>query len=339
MRTAFTHGRARVAGSGLRRVRPRGHMIAQSLTGTPGHINAMATGVRHFLAAYPPATLEPGDVLITNDPWMTAGQINESPWSRRCSSAGAIVAYFANTCHAPDIGGRMLSAEAREVYEEGLRIPITKLFIARRAERGAARDDPRQRPHARRDGRRPVRAGRLQRRRRAQPAAVHGRVRPGRASSRCPTRSSSAPSAPCARRSARCPNGVYAQRGLERRLRRAGPHRGGGDDRRRRGYRDRLRRLVAAEPPRHQRGAELHPRLRRRSRSRRRSAPEVPHNEGAFRPVHVDRAGGLDPELRAAGARSPRANGRPLAAGRDLRRAGAGDAGPADGRRRRARSG
>src|ERR1700737_2839208 len=52
----------------------RGSMIAQSLTGTPGHINAMATGVRHFLHTYPPETLESGDVLITNDPWLTAGK-------------------------------------------------------------------------------------------------------------------------------------------------------------------------------------------------------------------------------------------------------------------------
>src|SRR3954470_22555231 len=55
----------------------RGQMMAQSLTGTPGHINPMATGVRHLLAAYPPQTLGPGDVLITNDPWMTSGQLND----------------------------------------------------------------------------------------------------------------------------------------------------------------------------------------------------------------------------------------------------------------------
>src|SRR3954447_9207929 len=55
----------------------RGSMIAQSVTGTPGHINAMATGVQHFLRAYPPHTIQPGDVLLTNDPWMTAGQIND----------------------------------------------------------------------------------------------------------------------------------------------------------------------------------------------------------------------------------------------------------------------
>src|SRR5262249_6969859 len=55
----------------------RANMVAQSETGTPGHINAMATGVRHFLKAYPPETISPGDVLLTNDPWMTAGQIND----------------------------------------------------------------------------------------------------------------------------------------------------------------------------------------------------------------------------------------------------------------------
>jgi N-methylhydantoinase B len=108
----------------------RGYMIAQSLTGTPGHINAMATGVRHFLAAYPPETLHPGDVLITNDPWLTAGQINDMTVVTPVFQDERIVAYFASTCHSPDIGGRVLSAEAHEVYEEGLRIPITKLFLA-----------------------------------------------------------------------------------------------------------------------------------------------------------------------------------------------------------------
>jgi N-methylhydantoinase B len=107
----------------------RGSMIAQSLTGTPGHINAMATGVRHFLRTYPPETIQPGDVLITNDPWQTAGQINDMTILNPVFKGERIVGYFASTCHSPDIGGRIFSAQAREVYEEGLRIPITKLFI------------------------------------------------------------------------------------------------------------------------------------------------------------------------------------------------------------------
>jgi N-methylhydantoinase B len=107
----------------------RGSMIAQSLTGTPGHINAMATGVRHFLKAYPAETLQAGDVLITNDPWQTAGQINDMTILTPVFKDARVVGYFASTCHAPDIGGHIFSGEAREIYEEGLRIPITKLFI------------------------------------------------------------------------------------------------------------------------------------------------------------------------------------------------------------------
>jgi N-methylhydantoinase B len=106
----------------------QGRMIAQSLSGTPGHINAMATSMKHFLRAFPPEKLAPGDVLITNDPWQTAGQINDITITTPIFRRGKMVALFANTCHSADIGGRILSAEAREVFEEGLRIPIMKLF-------------------------------------------------------------------------------------------------------------------------------------------------------------------------------------------------------------------
>jgi N-methylhydantoinase B len=106
----------------------KGRMLAQSISGTPGHINAMATSMHYFLGAYPPEKLAPGDVLITNDPWMTAGQINDITITTPIFKDGRMVALFANTCHSADIGGRILSAEAREVFEEGLRIPIMKLF-------------------------------------------------------------------------------------------------------------------------------------------------------------------------------------------------------------------
>jgi N-methylhydantoinase B len=108
----------------------RGWMVAQSLTGTPGHINAMATGMRHVLAAYPPERLEPGDVLVTNDPWQTSGQVNDFTVATPVFHENRVVGWFANTCHSPDVGGRVLSGEARDVFEEGLRIPIMKLFRA-----------------------------------------------------------------------------------------------------------------------------------------------------------------------------------------------------------------
>ncbi|MFF0794636.1 hydantoinase B/oxoprolinase family protein [Streptomyces spiralis] len=108
----------------------RGEMIGQSSGGTPGHINAMATGMRHIVAKYPPEELADGDVLITNDPWMTAGQINDITVATPVFRDGTLIAWFASCCHSPDIGGRILSAAATEVFEEGLRLPILKLRTA-----------------------------------------------------------------------------------------------------------------------------------------------------------------------------------------------------------------
>jgi N-methylhydantoinase B len=107
----------------------RGRMLAQAVTGTPGHINSLATSMDHFLAAFPPETLEPGDVLITNDPWLTSGQLNDLSVVTPVFRDDRPIGFFGNTCHAMDIGGRGLSADAGEVYEEGLNIPMTKLFV------------------------------------------------------------------------------------------------------------------------------------------------------------------------------------------------------------------
>ncbi|PYN83675.1 MAG: hypothetical protein DMD96_01285 [Candidatus Rokuibacteriota bacterium] len=110
----------------------RGFMVAQAVTGTPGHINSMALGMKHFLAACPLPTLRSGDVLITNDPWLTSGHLNDVTICSPIFRGDECVAFFASTCHTADIGGHVLSAEAREVYEEGLQIPIMKLYEAGR---------------------------------------------------------------------------------------------------------------------------------------------------------------------------------------------------------------
>src|SRR5262249_25233342 len=106
----------------------RGYMVAQAVTGTPGHINSMALAMKHFLAACPIESLEPGDVLITNDPWKASGHLNDVTIATPVFRGRHCVAMFASTCHSADIGGHVLSAEAREVYEEGLYIPIMKLY-------------------------------------------------------------------------------------------------------------------------------------------------------------------------------------------------------------------
>jgi N-methylhydantoinase B len=116
----------------------RGNMIAQAVTGTPGHINAMATCIHHFLAAYPVATLRSGDVLITNDPQKTSGHLHDmtviTPIFRGTKrrggerTEGELVGFFGSTCHVLDIGGRDYGTDARSVFEEGLFVPITKLY-------------------------------------------------------------------------------------------------------------------------------------------------------------------------------------------------------------------
>ena len=105
-----------------------GNMLAQAVTGTPGHINTMANCVRHFVRAYPIETLAPGDSLLTNDPWLASGHLHDITVVTPVFRHGQGVGWFANTCHAMDIGGRTLGADAREVFEEGLHIPIMKLF-------------------------------------------------------------------------------------------------------------------------------------------------------------------------------------------------------------------
>ena len=103
-------------------------MVAQAVTGTPGHVNAMATSVHHFLREIPAETLEPGDVMITNHPWQTSGHLNDFTVITPIFRDGGIVAYFGNCCHAVDVGGRGLGADGRQVYEEGLFVPVTRLF-------------------------------------------------------------------------------------------------------------------------------------------------------------------------------------------------------------------
>lgn len=107
-----------------------GDMIAQAVTGTPGHINTMATCVRHFVKAHPIDTLQSGDSLLTNDPWLGSGHLHDITMVTPVFHNGRGVGWFANTCHAMDIGGRTLGADAREVFEEGLHIPIMFLFRA-----------------------------------------------------------------------------------------------------------------------------------------------------------------------------------------------------------------
>src|SRR6267154_3162813 len=105
----------------------QGRMLAQAVTGTPGHVNSMANAVRHFLDVYPLATMKPGDHYIINDPWLTSGHLHDITVVTPAFFRGEPVGLFANTIHVVDIGGLGMGPDGRQVFEEGLSIPIMPL--------------------------------------------------------------------------------------------------------------------------------------------------------------------------------------------------------------------
>ncbi|MGR9389877.1 hydantoinase B/oxoprolinase family protein [Rhizobium leguminosarum] len=105
-----------------------GRMLAQAVTGTPGHVNAMAESVAHFIRDIGPDNIFEGDVYITNDPWKGTGHLHDITVVTPSFHHGKLVGYFASTAHVVDVGGRGFGPDAREVYEEGLFIPIMKFF-------------------------------------------------------------------------------------------------------------------------------------------------------------------------------------------------------------------
>lgn len=108
-----------------------GDMLAQAVTGTPGHVNAMAEAVAHFIREIGAENMFEQDVYITNDPWKGTGHRHDITVVSPAFHLGQHVGFFACTAHITDIGGRGFGADANDVFEEGLAIPIMKF-----AERG-----------------------------------------------------------------------------------------------------------------------------------------------------------------------------------------------------------
>lgn len=107
-----------------------GRMLAQAVTGTPGHVNTMAVAVSHFLERFPASTMRPGDVYVTNDPWLGTGHLFDFVVVTPVFRDDALVSIVASTCHTIDVGGIGFSADARSVYEEGLCVPHLRLRSA-----------------------------------------------------------------------------------------------------------------------------------------------------------------------------------------------------------------
>lgn len=115
---------------------PRGEMLAQAVTGTPGHVNTMAEAVLHFINEIPSDEMFEGDTYVTNDPWKGTGHLHDITMVSPSFLNGKLVAFFACTAHVVDVGGRGFGADAKSVYEEGIQIPIMKF-----AEKGKVNTD------------------------------------------------------------------------------------------------------------------------------------------------------------------------------------------------------
>jgi len=107
-----------------------GQSLVQATESIPSFIGTLPATVKHFLRFFPPDQLAQGDVLITNDLWLGTGHLPDITVAKPIFRGGKLVAFSASTAHAPDIGGKIRSPEPREVFEEGLQIPPMKLMRA-----------------------------------------------------------------------------------------------------------------------------------------------------------------------------------------------------------------
>ena len=105
-----------------------GRMLAQAVTGTPGHVNSMADAVPHFIRHFGYDEIHEGDVYITNDPWLGTGHLHDITVVTPSFFEHRLVGFFACTAHVVDIGGRGFGADANSIYEEGFYIPIMRLI-------------------------------------------------------------------------------------------------------------------------------------------------------------------------------------------------------------------
>ncbi|MEM8795427.1 MAG: hydantoinase B/oxoprolinase family protein [Pseudomonadota bacterium] len=105
----------------------QGQMLAQAVTGTPGHINTMAEAVKTLRAKIGVQHMKPGDIYMTNDPWIASGHLNDFLLMMPVFHDGEIVGFTSCTSHLVDLGGLGMGPEGSDIYDEGLLIPPCKL--------------------------------------------------------------------------------------------------------------------------------------------------------------------------------------------------------------------
>ena len=99
----------------------QGRSVVQATDSVPSFLCTLPNTIRHFLQEFPPETLQPGDVLITNDIWMGTGHLPDISVAKPIFSHGRLVGFAGSVAHSPDIGGRIRSAEARDIFEAAMK--------------------------------------------------------------------------------------------------------------------------------------------------------------------------------------------------------------------------
>lgn len=105
----------------------RGRMLAQSTRSTPGLLGVLPFTIRNLIDDPRFRALQTGDVLITNDPWLASGHLIDITVTTPVCRDGRIVGYLLCVVHHLNIGGRLATLMSRDVYEEGLKIPLLHL--------------------------------------------------------------------------------------------------------------------------------------------------------------------------------------------------------------------
>jgi N-methylhydantoinase B len=132
VRTAFSTIVGETRDFGVVLLNADARSIAQSQLSSPAFTCSLPQATRTMLQSFPAASLRDGDVLITNDPWICHGHLPDFYVVVPVVWRGSIVAYLAAAAHVSDVGGRLDEFDARDVFEEGLRIPPSLLYQAGR---------------------------------------------------------------------------------------------------------------------------------------------------------------------------------------------------------------
>jgi N-methylhydantoinase B len=105
-----------------------GRSLAENSGSIPSFIGTLPRTVQATIARFGPDDIREGDVFITNNPWIGTGHLNDVSLVKPIFHGGLLVGFAASAAHVPDIGGKIRSVDARELFEEGFHIPLMRLL-------------------------------------------------------------------------------------------------------------------------------------------------------------------------------------------------------------------